>query len=425
MSLTSSFLRVGLALLPLFGMAVLEAKAAPSKRQIIDAVPCSQRFSLDSLRASALHSSPIVAEIDSTFAGELARAFDTEVLANPELAADHTWTSNTVQGAQDPQVQVVLLQPLRLSNFGARERVASLIRKTGDNQKGRQLLEFMQKLALQFYSLSVMQRTHQVLVKAEARAAEKVTLIREGVEKGLLSQGDEKLFEGERYRLQSQKLGVEVSMRVLQGELSRTAGLACYPTVQDQAKVAPLPAATILLEKARASQFNENTRADLLLSLAQEQTRLADLDAFPQFSPGIIYQHTNDGGDFLGAALTLQLPAWNRNQGGRGQSQGERVAALRKQEFLKNGGFETQIRILRAASATSLERAEIFSAKAVPAFEVALGSQEQLYAAGKGSVIQVWQTLRSYNDAQVEGLALWLEAMTNRIQLSLLIGEEV
>ena len=132
-----------------------------------------------------------------------------------------------------------------------------------------------------------------------------------------------------------------------------------------------------------------------------------------------------DGGDFVGAALTFQLPAWNRNQGGRGQTQGERTAAQRRQEFLKSGGFETQIRILRAASAAALERAELFSSKAVPAFDVALHSQEQLYTAGKGNVIQVWQTLRSYNDAQVEGLALWLEAMTNRIQLSLLVGEEV
>lgn len=404
-------------------LSAAEGSAAPATNS--DAVPCSQRFSLESLRASALHASPLVAEIDSTFAGELARAFDTEVLANPEIAADQTWTHSHVNGDRDPQTQVVILQPLRLSNFGARERVASLIRKTGDNQKGRQLLEFTQKLALQFYSLSVMQRTHQVLARAEARAAEKVALIHDGVQKGLLSEGDEKLFEGERYRLQSQKKGVEVSIYILQGELARTAGMSCYPSVVDVTKVAPVPAAPALVAKAQASQFNENTRADLLLNLAQEQARLADLDAFPQFSPGVVYQHTNDGGDFVGAALTFQLPAWNRNQGGRGQTQGERTAAQRKQEFLKSGGFETQIRILRAASAAALERAELFSSKAVPAFDVALHSQEQLYTAGKGNVIQVWQTLRSYNDAQVEGLALWLEAMTNRIQLSLLVGEEV
>lgn len=415
----------------LSGLAVLSAYlvlprgAAASPVSLSEARPCGKPFSIDSLRASALHASPIVAEIDSTFAGELAKAFNTEVLSNPEVAADHTWTRSYLHGDNDMQAQVVVLQPLRLSNFGARERVASLIRKTGDNQKGRQLLEFTQKLALQFYSLSVMQRTHQVLAKAEDRAAQQVALIREGVQKGLLSEGDEKLFEGERYRLQAQKKGVQVSMYALQGELARTAGLLCYPTVADLGKMPVLPAAAVLVEKAKASQFNENTRADLLLSLAREQTRLADLDAFPQFSPGVLYQHTNDGGDFVGAALTFQIPAWNRNQGDKGQARGERTAALRKQEFLTNGGFETQIRILRSASAVAHERAELFSARAVPAFGIALDSQERLYTAGKGNVIQVWQTLRSYNDAQVEGLALWLEAITSRIQLSLLIGEEV
>lgn len=386
---------------------------------------CPQRFSLEQIRAAAFHSSPIVAEIDATFAAELGRAFNTEVLENPELSADHAFATNYIRGDNDPNTQFLLTQSLRLSNFGARDRVASLIRKAGDNQKGRQLFEFSVKISLQFSSLSVLQRIHQVLAKAEQRAAEKVSMIRRGVQEGLHSEGDEKLIEGEQYRILSQKKGAEVSMFAMQAELARTAGLSCYPTVTESTKMPPLPADSVLVNKARSSQFNENTRAEILLNLSREQARLADLDAFPRFAPGVIVQHTNDGGDFIGGSLTIALPVWNRNQGDRGQAYGEQVAARRKQEYLANGGFETQIRISRAASTTALERANLFSTKAVPAFDMALQSQERLFSAGKGGVTEVWQTLRSYNDAQVEGLALWLEAITKRIELSLLVGEEL
>lgn len=391
----------------------------------VDTNPCRRTFSLEQIRAAAFHTSPVVKEIDARFAVELGRAFNTEVLENPEFAADHAFASNYIGGDTDPNTNFVLSQPLRLSNFGARDRVATLIRKAGSNEKGRQLLEFTQKIALQFYSLSILQRMHRFLGKAEGRAAEKEGHIRKGVQEGLLSEGDEKLIEGERYRLQSQKKGVEVSMLAMQGELARTIGLSCSPSVTEVAKLPALPNEVVLIEKAKGSQFNENTRAEILLNLAREQTRLADLDAYPRFSPGVVYQHTNDGGDFIGGSLVVSVPLWNRNQGDRGQAYGEQAAAQRTKQFLTNGGFETQIRILRRASATALERADLFSSKAVPAFEIALQSQERLFAAGKGSVVEVWQTLRSYNDAQVEGFSLLLEAVTKRIELSLLVGEEV
>lgn len=387
--------------------------------------PCARAFSLEQIRAAALGESPLVAEIDATFAAELGRAFNTEVLENPELGGDHAFAANQIRGDNDPNTQIFLAQPLRLSNFGARDRVAELIRKAGDNQKGRQLLELTQKISLQFYSLGVLQRMKRVLAKAEELAAHKVALTRKSVQEGLLSEGDERLLEGERYRLLSQRRGVEVSILAMQGELARTVGLTCYPSVTETVKVPPIPPDAVLLDRAGSSQFNENTRAEILLNLSQEQARLEDLDAFPRFSPGAIYQHTNDGGDFIGGSLTIALPIWNRNQGNRGQADSEQASARRKREFLWGGGFQAQIRLLRAASVTALERAELFSSKAVPAFEAGLRSQERLFSAGRGSVIEVWQTLRSYNDAQIEGLALWLEAATKRIELSLLVGEEV
>jgi hypothetical protein len=40
-------------------------------------------------------------------------------------------------------------------------------------------------------------------------------------------------------------------------------------------------------------------------------------------------------------------------------------------------------------------------------------------------VLQVWQTLRTYNDAERESLSVSLAAVAAKIQLSVLVGEEL
>jgi cobalt-zinc-cadmium efflux system outer membrane protein len=139
----------------------------------------------------------------------------------------------------------------------------------------------------------------------------------------------------------------------------------------------------------------------------------------------VVYQHTNDGGDFVGAGISIPLPVFNRNRGSIESAVAEQEAARRKRELLADGGFEAQVVALRAAAVSARDQAQIFQAKVVPAFSGALKSQEQLYAKGKGNVLQVWQTLRTYNDVQLEALTVWLEAVNARSRLAVLIGEEI
>jgi outer membrane protein TolC len=94
-------------------------------------------------------------------------------------------------------------------------------------------------------------------------------------------------------------------------------------------------------------------------------------------------------------------------------------------ELLGNGALQARITSLHDAVTSAVEQSEIYSKKVVPAFRQALHSQEQLYAQGRGSIMQVWQMLRTLNDAEREALAVWNTSTTTRIQLSLLVGEEV
>jgi cobalt-zinc-cadmium efflux system outer membrane protein len=386
---------------------------------------CIRTVTLEELQSLALEKSPLLAEIDSEYANRISDAFETEVLINPEFQAEQAYTGMKINGDNDPQANLALAQRLKLSNFGQRQRVAALLRKAGDIQKSVRLLELTQKINLQFYTLHALERSEKILMDSEDLASKKVTLVHQGVMKGLLSEGDHKLFEAEKFRLQAQRRGLQSTIHALQGELSKTVGSACVWHAPAQPSFAALPSEEELLSKARASRLSDATRADLILGLASEQVRLAELDRYPEIAPRIIYQHTNDGGDFIGAGVAIPLPFFNRNQGDIGRARAAEMAARRKKELLSDGGLETQVRSLRSATVAATEQADLYATKVVPAYEAALRSQERLYAQGKGNVLQVWQTLRLFNEARNEALTLWLGAATARIQLSLLVGEEL
>ena len=166
-------------------------------------------------------------------------------------------------------------------------------------------------------------------------------------------------------------------------------------------------------------------RLDILTSLREEQSSLANLDSYPKVTPRLIYQHSNDGGDFFGAGISIPLQFWNRNQSEQTRAKAKHKAAKVRNDFLANGGFKSKIKNVRDAAVNSQEQADIYLRKVIPAFSAALEAQEKLYSQGKGNVIQVWQTLRTLQDVQSQGLLFWLEAISIRVQLSLLVGEEI
>ena len=269
------------------------------------------------------------------------------------------------------------------------------------------------------------QETEKILLNAEIRANRKIQLIQKGVKKGLFSRGDEKLFEGEKFRIQAQRKGVNAAISTLQSKLIDITGYPCSIVTKKQILSEEVPSLDSLVQIARASKLSEMTRLNLLTSLRKEQRSLAKLDRYPKVTPRLIYQHSNDGGDFFGAGISIPLQFWNRNQSERLRSSAEHQAVKAKKEFLINGGLKSKIQKLRNAVINSEEQAKIFQLKVIPAFDAALTAQEKLYSQGKGDVLQVWQTLRTLNEVQSQGLLLWLEAVSVRVQLSLLVGKEI
>ena len=353
------------------------------------------------------------------------QALETRTLNNPELQVEQSFTGMDLAGDNDPQLQLSLGQPLRFSDFGRRDKVAELIQKAGDTDKKIKLLELGQKLTIQYYTLNSIEQTQAIIKTAEANAARKVSLINEGLKKGLLSEGDEKLFEGEKYRFHAQSLSLTAYAAKVQSEISKQLGLNCELKTISSYSSSQIPDADILAKKARESEMSITARAKILANLAEEQLKLAEHDVIQQITPRFIYQHSNDGGDFFGAGISMPLPFWNRNQPQQIRSSAENKLQKLNSELLENGSLDIQIKNLRNAAINLQQQAELFQKKVIPSFSAALNSQEKLYMEGKGNVLQVWQTLRTLSDVQTEGIQLWLQAISARSELSILIGEEV
>lgn len=409
-------------LLLFFGLALARADVAVAESS---SAICAERFSLDELKARALVESPLVAEIDREFADQLALAFRTAVLANPELQAEQTYTRANVGGAHDPQAQISIAQPFRVSHFGARGRVAEVMRLSGDREKRSRMLEFVQRVALYHQTLVSLELIEEVLIDGHAKALRQAALIRDGVNKGLLSEGDRSVVEGEGARLEADAKGVASNLFALRREVAQKLGLTCLPRMTVSHKHGPLPPEGSVVQRAQLSDLSESARAEILAKLAAEEVVLAELDAIPAIAPRLTYQHTNDGGDFLGIGVTVPLPLWDRNQGERKRTSAEQKLAKARARVISAGGLETQVRALHTAARLATEQAEIYSQKVVPSFSQALRSEERLYGQGKASVVQLWQTFRTSIEVRIKAVQLELDAVALRSKLSVLVGDEV
>jgi cobalt-zinc-cadmium efflux system outer membrane protein len=386
---------------------------------------CKLSLSLNEFRALALTQSPYLSEIEREYALQAARAFEARVLSNPEVVVEQTYTRMWIEGANDSQSTVSLGQPIKLSQLGARETFAKLLGNVADIERKKGLLGFQQRLLTQFYELYFVQESQQLFMQAASRAADGIAQAKRGLAQGLLSDGDEALFEGELFRLQAQQMGLQARLDALQRELLMVLGSPCGIGALEPELPSNLPAQEEVLARAKRSELSEAARIELLQKLSEQQAQVAALDAFPVITPRVLYQHTNDGGDFIGGGITVPLPIWNRNQGERMKADAELRVAQQRRDFFGKGGFESQV--VRAYSAAEHARAQaaLYRLKVVPAFQRAVSAQERLHQQGKSSVIQVWQALRAYSDAREQSLMLEVEAINARVQLSLLIGEEV
>ncbi len=386
---------------------------------------CGTPLSLEELRAMLIRSSPAVAKIDATTAQEMARARATELVANPELQLEQTFTRMNIGGANDPQTSASLGQPLRLSDFGTRARVASLIKKSASSERKRELLSLSQRAVRYAAAIDTLTTTIDRISRAERQALAYRTILDQGVASGLVTTGDRALIVAEYHRLRAERVGAEAQRITAQSTLSQIVGASCLVQLASAPPPPSLPPLGDILTRAATSGITEYDRAELLLELADEESRRADEDALPPITPRLVYQHTNDGGDFLGVGFSFALPVWHRNDPERSSRAIEKISAARHKTFLKEGGFTSHITGLYRALEAIEEQIRVLERDVMPTFQEALAAQENLFRSGKGNVLQLWQSVRASHEASRDSLTLRQRAIGMRSRLSLLIGDEL
>jgi outer membrane protein, heavy metal efflux system len=385
---------------------------------------CQHRISISKFRAYALNNSPLVADINVNYASKLAEAIRTELLANPELQLERTFTKMHLGGDNDPQDQVSLSQNLRLSDFGSRRHVASIVRESSKTEQATALFRFVTELSFKFKLLVNLLKSRDVFNDSLNAFANKLSYVKTGVKKGLIPESGEAILIAERSKLLGESKSIASTIAQLQRELVAATGLNCsFKPLSTQEQ--HLPKLKSILKKFKNSNFSTLNQLKIDFKLKQAHAKLNRLDAYPAISPRLVFQHTNDGGDFYGVGVSIPLPIFNQNQANIYNSEKELAASKEKLATAQGGSLREQIVLFyRSIEALQAERV-ILQTVTIPSFDRALKAIIRLFENGKGDIVQIWQTLKAIHEAKLKVIELDSETANLTAQLSILVGEEL
>ena len=379
----------------------------------------------EQVRALALARSPLVKLIDAEYAVSVGSAMELAVLNNPSLSTETQFSAHPRASTGDNQIVASIDQPLRLSDFGSRSRVAALMNRTAQDDQKLALLELTQRIHLLYVKLWSEREQLEQLDGVRRKASKKLTLAESAASRGLVTSGEKQLIEGEVGRLKAQILGIRSVVAQTESELLKISGCDLARATLEPPELKAPPALEALLKIGVETDLNPLQRARRAAELAREQVRLAELDRISTITPRVVYEHTNDGSDFFGVGITVPLAIWDRNQGQRVIAAARDDQRRAELDMLSAGALEKHIEMLQRASQTSYEQAQVFKSQVLPSFRGALESQEREFQSGKGSILQLWQSLRALSEAQEQELSLRVRSAEVLSQLSLFVGQEV
>ncbi len=385
----------------------------------------SQHITLPEVRALALEKSPLVQTLDSEYAGRLAEAVELALLANPELDASISFPVDWKETRGDNELELVVGQPLRISNFGTRSTVADLMKNAASAEQKAAVFKLLKEVDLAYVRLWTLEQQERFLETAHGSAVTRSKGISEGAARGVYSEGDQTLFLGDAARIEAEILGVRGDIKASRAKLTSLTGVSLSARGLAKPEMTSRLQVDEVRAKERSNVIGATQRAALLTELAASQSRLAKRDAFPEFTPQFLASRSDDGTTFIGAGLSFPLPLFNRNQAQIAQRDAELRAAKARRDYIENGAFQDEIASMVDAVNLAIDEAALFDSKVIPAFRDSLRFQEKQFAAGSGSIVQIWQTQRELFDAHGRSLELWTKALGLRIELEILIGQEL
>lgn len=382
-------------------------------------------ISLEEVLAQALSESPLVKGIDARLQNGIAEALSTRIWKNPELSSSLSFPVSYPEERGSSEFEVSLSQSFQLTNLGLRAALAGLMSKASHAEQKRELLEFTERIRLAYARLWALDQKIASLREAEERARKVREKLNQSAAQGLYSSGERDLLVAEVSKLVAERRGGEAEFSKGVAELVSLANISLRGKRLKRPLLGEMPSAAELESNLLKNSLPVQERMGLLKEVAQHQLKVAQRDAFPELTPQLMYRHSDDEKEFLGIGISFPLPTSDGNQAERMKRDAELRAVDAQVRFFSSESFREELKLLIDSYQASLEQAHAYEAEVVPALKKAVTSFESLLDAGQGSVLQVWQTQGELADAQSRALELWVKALSERSELSILVGRDI
>lgn len=377
-------------------------------------------LTVDKIISLALENSPLVREIEARAREKMAEGIAVKTLENPVFDAELQGPLSNSRFFGDAPVDISLSQPLRPSDFGARERVNTLLAGLAENDKAIELVELSQSLRLLFIKAWAAQEQIREIQSGLSQTRMLAQMIRAGAAQALYSSADTALFDAKEKKLLSEQLGLEATLARTKAELTRKTGASLRTAKFAKPSFPPLVSSAISEPISPKSQ-----RALALLRLAQEQANLAELDSYPSFAPRFVLSRDEEDTGYIGLGISVELPLFNTNQGEKLRSSATLSATRSNSDYLTGPGFQEEISLLSTGLNTAQRQAEVNDNEVVPAVKKSFEASVTVFKQGQGSVFQVFETLNELIEAKTHALELWVEIQSERSEISMLLGKDI
>jgi hypothetical protein len=374
-----------------------------------------QTHSFGSILAIALEKSPRLKEIHQKISLYKAESAS-QTLANPEISAELRPFSNKTIDAEE-EYEVALTQTLKLSDFGARQRVAQIIKQLTKVESKMLLVQFENQLLLTYSKVWLLQEREAYLKKLNKESQTLLKNIISANSAGLIQNSAKLLLIAEQKRLAAEQNGINAEKKEAIADLIRQTGLDLSLVTVKPLDLKELP--SNLLASDEIPLVN---RIKIRTNLAIEQSYKAKLDSFPEFTPKIGFDRTADGDDRIIAGLTFTLPLFNNNKSERIKAEAEEKTQLAMNAYLQEGLLQNEIDLLLSSAKNSQTQATLLAQEVLPSLEEAYQSAQEELKAGQGSALQLWQILKEKDELHQRYLELWIQSLANRGELAILTG---
>ncbi|MBL8995556.1 MAG: TolC family protein [Spirochaetia bacterium] len=400
--------RSTIKLVPFLLLSVLWGMAGQSNQS----VP-SKELSLSEVLALALKNSPEFKRIDQTLSEKLARAIEAETLENPQVEIKSL--------SPFTQINIDVLQPIRLSWLGLRQFYAATLRKSAGADKQAALYEEMNRLTLRYYRLWLLEKQENLLRDWSGQMKSVLPRIEAALRGGEVPEVDGQLLKAEAIRFESEWDVVKSERDEAALDLIRATGIPFQNIRLRPPELKAIPEDVGRVKTFAKNKTNLLRATSAVLAATRLRSAVATLDILPAFAP----RYYLEDGKSSGVGINFQIPLWDWNLAEQKKAKAEKDLAESEYRAFTNIGLDRMIEIRHRKTLALERRAGTYLRDVLPAYQKSYESSRNLLLQGQMGIRDFRLIQEKYIEITDTVLKDIAEALISRTDLEILIGGKI